>query len=146
MASQRSSPILVLVMAFSCVVIAVAIIHMLGIQYMLSKNKEQFSDSGYMISPNEMVVYQGLQIPMSQPNKVTFDDDPSLLTVDGSSTSDNPRSMFMMAFNKCSPSCCPSTYSCNGGCVCMTDKQKDFIGKRGNNSATRCAFKDNIEY
>ena len=41
------------------------------------------------------------------------------------------KSMFMFKHNKCSTKCCPSTYSCSGGCICMSDSQKNFINKRG---------------
>ena len=35
--------------------------------------------------------------------------------------------------NECKPSCCPSTFSCSNGCVCLDDKQKEFLNKRGGN-------------
>ena len=38
--------------------------------------------------------------------------------------------LFMFGKNKCSPECCPSTYSCNGGCVCTTQEQRDRIHGR----------------
>lgn len=44
---------------------------------------------------------------------------------------DGQRQMFMFAKNKCSPNCCPSTYSCAGGCVCTTEQQRNLINKRG---------------
>jgi len=37
---------------------------------------------------------------------------------------DSRKSLFPFAYNKCSPSCCPSPYSCSGGCVCLSSKQK----------------------
>lgn len=52
-------------------------------------------------------------------------------TVDGKHNS--PRHIFMMAHNKSSPECCPSTFSTSKGCVCLTDEQKQFIGSRGGN-------------
>lgn len=52
-------------------------------------------------------------------------------SVDGSRNT--PKSMAMFKYNKCVPECCPSTYSCSGGCVCQTDKQAEFINRRGNN-------------
>ena len=39
-------------------------------------------------------------------------------------------SLFMFGKNKCSPECCPSTYSCNGGCVCTTEEQRNRIRGR----------------
>ena len=41
-------------------------------------------------------------------------------------------SMFMFAYNKYSPACCPSRYSTSRGCVCMTEDQKKMLDKRGN--------------
>ena len=56
-------------------------------------------------------------------------------SVDGSSES--PKNMFMFAYNRSSPYCCPSTYSTSTGCICTTDKQKNFLNiKRGNNKTT----------
>ena len=43
-------------------------------------------------------------------------------------------SKFMFNFNKCSPRCCPSTYSSDCGCVCTSDKQRNFINRRGGNA------------
>tara|TARA_B110000208_G_scaffold76642_1_gene98293 strand:+ start:4591 stop:5103 length:513 start_codon:yes stop_codon:yes gene_type:complete len=53
------------------------------------------------------------------------------VSVDGDEKS--PTSMSIFRYNKCSPSCCPNTYSCNGGCVCQTKKQRNFINSRGFN-------------
>ena len=45
--------------------------------------------------------------------------------------SDPRKSMFMFSHNQCKPSCCMnSPYSCSGGCVCLTDKQRKCIGNR----------------
>lgn len=50
-------------------------------------------------------------------------------TVDG--TKNTPKSLFTFAYNKCSPACCPSTFSCDKGCVCTTEQQRKFIHNRG---------------
>ena len=60
------------------------------------------------------------------PNKVNTNN----ISVNG--RKDGPKSMFMFAYNKYSPACCPSTYSTSRGCICMTDEQKKFINNRGN--------------
>jgi hypothetical protein len=52
-------------------------------------------------------------------------------TVDG--TPNTPKDMFMFAHNQCKPGCCPSTYSCDHGCVCTTEQQRKFINSRGEN-------------
>jgi hypothetical protein len=83
-----------------------------------------------LIEPSDLRVIQGNTIPNDMGDVVApiadeFANHPS---VDGSR--DGPRSMFMMAYNKCSPSCCAgqsSQYSCNGGCVCLTPEQKGMF-------------------
>ena len=53
-------------------------------------------------------------------------------SVDGCATS--PKSAAMFKFNRSSPECCPSTYSTSSGCLCLTDKQKNYISyNRGHN-------------
>lgn len=99
--------------------------------------KERFEEEKKVASlanPSNLVVFQGSALPDVPPKPMEFDQHPSLPAVDGKN---GPRSMFMMAFNKCDPSCCPSTYSCGGGCVCMTDEQRNFLGNRGNNGNGR---------
>jgi hypothetical protein len=44
-----------------------------------------------------------------------------------------PDSLFIFANNQCKPECCGATLSCDGGCVCTTAKQRDFINTRGGN-------------
>ena len=54
-------------------------------------------------------------------------------SVDG--TDSAPKSAAMFKFNKSAPECCPSPYSTSSGCVCLTDKQKDYISaNRGDNA------------
>lgn len=96
---------------------------------------ERFSTDKYALIPKDkIVVYQGSTLPDSKPKSVVMDNDESLPPVDGKQGSS--KSMFMLAYNKCDPSCCPSTYSCSGGCVCMTKDQVNFVGNRGNNSTS----------
>ena len=42
-------------------------------------------------------------------------------------------SLFMFKNNQCKPECCGSSFSCSGGCVCTTPKQRQYIASRGNN-------------
>ena len=44
-----------------------------------------------------------------------------------------PDNMFMFNNNQCKPSCCGASYSCNGGCVCTTPEQREYINSRGGN-------------
>jgi len=46
-------------------------------------------------------------------------------------TSDTSEGLFMFAKNKCSPGCCPSSFSCDSGCICTTDKQREFVSRGG---------------
>ena len=50
-------------------------------------------------------------------------------TIDGKKGS--PKQAFMMAYNRSSPDCCPSTFSSSLGCVCLSQDQSDFINSRG---------------
>lgn len=49
--------------------------------------------------------------------------------VDGKKGS--PKNLFMFAYNRSSPACCPSTFSSSRGCVCMSEDQRRFINQRG---------------
>jgi hypothetical protein len=55
-------------------------------------------------------------------------------TVDGKDGS--PRHMFMLAHNQVRPECCPSTFSSDRGCICLTEAQKNLINKRWGNRST----------
>jgi len=41
--------------------------------------------------------------------------------------------LFMFKDNQCKPECCGASYSCDGGCVCTTPEQREFINHRGGN-------------
>ena len=88
----------------------------------LSKNK---------LVPNDTLMsYLGVQGPVQ--NISTDDAYLSGPTVDGEA--DSPQRLFMFANNAASPSCCPSTFSTSTGCVCSTDKQDEYIKRRGFNN------------
>ena len=44
-----------------------------------------------------------------------------------------PDNLFYFKNNECKPECCDSTLACDGGCVCTTPEQRDFINTRGGN-------------
>lgn len=44
-----------------------------------------------------------------------------------------PDNLFIFKNNQCKPECCGATLSCDGGCVCTTSEQKNFINTRGGN-------------
>jgi len=82
-----------------------------------------------LASRKDLCVYQGNELPL-QCNRTLFSGmGPS---IDGDPQ--NGRNMFMFYRNKSSPECCPSTFSTSTGCVCTTQKQRDFVNGRGNNN------------
>ena len=94
-------------------------------------NEERFEEAGHqLLPPDKIAVIQGNAVPEKNPKRVIFDQcDPAAQSVDGSK--DGPRSLFTFAYNKCDPSCCDgSPYSCNGGCVCLTENQKKFFARQ----------------
>lgn len=83
--------------------------------------------------PNDKLVnYFGNQIPVQ--NVVSDNSVLSGPNVDGDKNS--PQRLSILANNYASLNCCPSTYSTDRGCVCLTNKQKDFLSRRGYNNVT----------
>jgi len=76
--------------------------------------------------------YQGFSGPMTKSLTTIMDNTENAPSVDGKEGS--PRDLFMFAHNQCRPECCPSAFSCSGGCVCLTDAQKRLLSYRGHNS------------
>ena len=80
--------------------------------------------------PSKLYIPQGTPLPLLP--KVSKEPAYTNGTnVDG--TANSPAAMSMLKYNQCRPDCCPGTYSCSGGCVCLSKKQSDFINARGNN-------------
>jgi hypothetical protein len=44
-----------------------------------------------------------------------------------------PDNLFYFKNNQCKPECCGATLSCDGGCVCTTPEQRNFLAERGGN-------------
>ncbi len=44
-----------------------------------------------------------------------------------------PDNLFYFKNNQCKPECCGASYSCDGGCVCTTPDQRQFLASRGGN-------------
>ena len=76
------------------------------------------------------------------PTKPVFTDNSALTgpTIDGHP--DSAKKMFMLANNRTSPNCCPSTFSTSTGCVCTTKNQRDFVAARGVTSNKPVDLKD----
>lgn len=102
-----------------------------------------FNSSTSFISADKLAVTQGIAVPDENPSPIMVDStDPTLMTVDG--TENAPKSMFMFTYNNKDMKCCKdSPYSTNGGCVCMTKEQNNFISSRGkNNNQSPCAYNE----
>ena len=88
-----------------------------------------------LLDPNQFKLYQGDGIPLKDnKNNINIDNRDMLDHYDYPSVDGDPNSLksnFMFAYNKSSPDCCPSSYTTSGGCVCITQKQKDLISNRG---------------
>lgn len=41
--------------------------------------------------------------------------------------------LFMFKNNQCKPECCGASFACDGGCVCSTPDQRQYIATRGGN-------------
>jgi len=41
--------------------------------------------------------------------------------------------LFMFKNNQCKPECCGASFSCDGGCVCTTPEQRQYLASRGGN-------------
>jgi len=44
-----------------------------------------------------------------------------------------PDNLFIFKNNQCKPGCCGASFSCDGGCVCTSPKQREYINTRGGN-------------
>jgi len=51
-----------------------------------------------------------------------------------------PDSLFIFKNNQCKPDCCGASFSCDGGCVCTTPQQRDYINTRGGNRSVSGDF------
>ena len=89
-----------------------------------------------LYKPDTLFTPQGTPLPLKDESKITslpFDSNGS--SVDGLAKS--PKNMFMFAYNQCRPECCPSTFSCDRGCICTTAQQRHFINSRGTPQLTK---------
>ena len=116
----------------------------------LTQTLEKYSEKTSKESLNQLIpkeklaVYQGVTANNIQLKSLEFEDDEMKPSVDGSLN--GPRSMFMFAYNKVSPECClgerSGGYSTNGGCVCITDKQKQYFSENSKTleNLDKCVF------
>ena len=94
-------------------------------------------DNTALIPNANLFAYLSSQGPL----KPVFTDNSSLHgpPVDGVKGSE--KKMFMLANNRASPNCCPSTFSTSTGCICTTKNQRDFVASRGHNNP-KASLKD----
>lgn len=100
------------------------------------KLSNEKSGCGWRHPPCDVPLHSKVDITTPVGDDVKLTDDPvsySFPTVDGDKKS--PKKMFMLAHNQISPKCCPSTFSTDRGCVCITKKQRNYINSRGGNKS-----------
>lgn len=51
-----------------------------------------------------------------------------------------PDRLFMFRDNQCKPECCGASYACDGGCVCTTPDQRNYLNTRGGNRTVEDGF------
>jgi len=83
------------------------------------------------------LVTQGSSVPLQSVDSPLSDEHSTFPSVDGVS---DKNSMFMFAYNKSSPDCCPSTYTTSTGCVCTNLDQRKYLNNRGNNRSNSGEF------
>jgi hypothetical protein len=71
----------------------------------------------------------GLENPINQGFKKSTPNEP----LAGPAVEIGPDNLFYFKNNQCKPECCPATLACDGGCVCSSSQQRNFINSRGGN-------------
>lgn len=84
-------------------------------------------DNEALLSNDTLFTYLGSE----GPPKMLLSDQAALRGPPVDGVEGSPEKMFMLANNKTSPMCCPSTFSTSTGCLCTTENQRDFIAGRG---------------
>ncbi len=82
-----------------------------------------------LLNPNQVYTPQGTPINLDPKNDSPNGYNETGPSVDGNPNS--PKSLFTFSYNQCRPECCPSTYSCDRGCICTNEQQRKFINQRG---------------
>jgi hypothetical protein len=102
-------------------------------------NREFFEDmlvsaGGSAFATAPMGSYDGLNLaaglpPAAQGFRANHPNEP----LAGPPVEIGPDNLFYFKNNQCKPECCGATLSCDGGCVCSTPDQRNFINTRGGN-------------
>ena len=125
---QHRTP--VIVAAFTAAVIAGLLVRFLGPKAAgVSPLKEHFAQRTV-----------GMPVDFSQPAE-PYDGTSVILGSEAKPVSQKPyekaddTQLFFLANNKVGSECCPSTYSTDRGCVCLSDSEKQSMSSRGGNRA-----------
>ena len=76
--------------------------------------------------------YDGVQLPTGNNVSVWRHTAPNEKLL-GAEFEPGDDSLFMFKNNQCKPECCGASFSCGGGCVCTTPKQRQYLAGRGGN-------------
>ena len=99
-----------------------------------TNNQGNYADSaaGTKGSYEPMGAYDGVALPTGNNIsgwRYTAPNEPLL----GAEFTPGNDSLFIFKNNQCKPECCGASFSCSGGCVCTTEKQREYINGRGGN-------------
>ena len=95
-------------------------------------SSDKLHDPGY-VENDELRTYFGVQGPVQIVNP--HDNELKGPTIDGDD--DSPQKMAMFSNNKTSFNCChESPFMSSNGCICLTEKQREFIRTRGFNNVS----------
>jgi hypothetical protein len=93
------------------------------------------SAAGTNASYNPMGAYDGVKLPTGN-NVSSWRHTAPNEKLMGAEFEPGPDSLFMFKNNQCKPECCGASFSCGGGCVCTTPKQRQYLaGRAGNRTA-----------
>ena len=84
-----------------------------------------------LVPDNQLFSFLASQGPL----KPSYTDNSGLSGPPVDGVKGSPQKLFMLANNRSSPECCPSTFSTSTGCVCTTKNQRDYLSTRGINDA-----------
>jgi hypothetical protein len=94
---------------------------------------------GWLKSPSETALVPDNQLfsflASQGPLKPSYTDNSGLSGPPIDGVKGSPQKLFMLANNRSSPECCPSTFSTSTGCVCTTKNQRDYLSTRGINDS-----------
>ena len=124
-------------------IIVISLVALIQAMPFLEKYTEK-DNLNELIPKKQLAVFQGVSADTVPTKSITFEDDEMKPSVDGSVN--GPKSLFMFAYNKVSPECCLGArsggYSTSGGCVCITDKQKQYFSENSKTleNLDKCVF------